>query len=192
MNLTTNVKNHVLITYSDSHHFITQQQHDVLVNTPIEGMIKLEDGTIQCKNIAEILTLEKYYETYPKKRPEHYNEPDPNWKERQEAMKKESLFDQVSGNKKSREAFIRGLKKTIATLEAEGSKALNAKAHLARLESGESYHPSKVKTYSPQQGNIKITLLDGATTIRTVTVEEMNLHREGKWTHPDEIPVPVY
>lgn len=81
MNLTTNVKAYVLITYSDSHHFITQRQHDILVNTPIEGMIKLEDAAIQAKNIAEIITVEKYYETYPQKKPQYYNEPGTNWKD---------------------------------------------------------------------------------------------------------------
>lgn len=67
MNLTTEVKTHVIITYKGSHHFITSHQEQALSHLTNDSQIRVEGNTIRGGDIAEVLTTEKYYETYPEK-----------------------------------------------------------------------------------------------------------------------------
>ncbi len=75
MNLTTEVRTHVIITFSKSHHFITQKQNDWLVNQGRDIKFTVDGNSITTNNIAEILTIEKYYETYPDKQVKNYGQP---------------------------------------------------------------------------------------------------------------------
>ncbi len=68
-NLQTEVKEFVIITFTGGHHFITDKQNQYLKNINIGGNININNCIIHAKNIAEILTTKKYYETFPDKRP---------------------------------------------------------------------------------------------------------------------------
>ena len=59
----------VIITFSGFHYFITKEQSEKLKNLPLNATIDLEEGSINTKSIAEVVTEEKYYERYPDKRP---------------------------------------------------------------------------------------------------------------------------
>ena len=99
--LTTNVKSHVIITFTKSHHFITQKQHDSLINMGQNAQIIVDGNLIKTSNIAEIISTAKYYETYPEKQAKNYGQP----------------YSEVPGNvftragKNGRERFLKGLNK---------------------------------------------------------------------------------
>lgn len=67
MTLSTDVKTHVIITYKGSHHFITSQQEQALTRLTNDSQIRIDGNTIRGGDIAEVLTTEKYYESFPEK-----------------------------------------------------------------------------------------------------------------------------
>lgn len=75
MNLTTDIKTHVIITFSKSHHFITSKQNDWLIRQGKDVKFTVEGSSVTTNNIAEILTIQKYYETFPDKQPKTYGQP---------------------------------------------------------------------------------------------------------------------
>ncbi len=100
--LTTTVKSHVIITFTKSHHFITQKQHDSLINMGQHTQIIVDGNIIRTSNIAEIISMEKYYETYPERKPNNYGQPYPEVKG--------NVFTRASKNGKER--FLIGLRRT--------------------------------------------------------------------------------
>ena len=100
--LATDLKSHVIITFTKSHHFITQKQHDSLINMGQNAQIIVDGNLIKTSNIAEIISTAKYYETYPEKRSTNYGQP----------------YSEVPGNvftragKNGRERFLTGLRRT--------------------------------------------------------------------------------
>jgi len=79
--LTTNVKTHVIITFSGSHHFINATQEKRLQSLSKDDQIEIDGNTIFIKSISEIITVNKYYQTFPDRKeqdtaytakPKHY------------------------------------------------------------------------------------------------------------------------
>jgi hypothetical protein len=65
MNLTTDVKTHVIITFTKSHHMINQKQFNVISQMGAGQQILIDGNLIKTNNIAEILDIQKYWEIYP-------------------------------------------------------------------------------------------------------------------------------
>lgn len=65
--LSTKVHTHVIITYTKSHHFITAGQQAALVDLSSDQFIEIDGNKIRGSSIAEVITVEKYRETYPDK-----------------------------------------------------------------------------------------------------------------------------
>ena len=63
------VISHVIITYGKTPHHITKKENKELQRLPNTDSIYVEGCTIRIANIAEILTISKYYEQNPKERP---------------------------------------------------------------------------------------------------------------------------
>jgi len=67
--LTTEVKTHVIITHAGGHYFITSQQNDNLELIGLGEFFEVEGNKIKGSSIAEVMTVDQYYNTYPNKRP---------------------------------------------------------------------------------------------------------------------------
>lgn len=83
MNLSTEVKTHVVKTYSGGTYFINNSQHQQLTRLGVNDNITLEGCIIKGRNISEILTTAKYYEMHPDKRPVNENYTYNNFSERE-------------------------------------------------------------------------------------------------------------
>lgn len=59
---------HFLITYTKVHHELTEEQRDKIMNVDFTEMW-IGNSLIKLSNISDILDEQKYYETFPKKRP---------------------------------------------------------------------------------------------------------------------------
>ena len=122
--ISTQIKTHVVITYNDSHYFITMGQNNALKNLGTNDRIEIEGNSIKGSNISEVMTIEKYYETYPKKIA--YGQPTSNYdfKDfRSETLSRNGLA-----------SMIKGLKKAVAEFRAEGKEPLKALELLTKAE----------------------------------------------------------
>ena len=63
------MKSHAIVTYTGVHYFLTSQQELILRDKKLDEEIDIEGCLLKVKNIADILTIEKYYETYPQRKP---------------------------------------------------------------------------------------------------------------------------
>lgn len=61
---------HAVITWTKVHYLLTQSQWDLLATMEPSDEIMVEGSYLKPNNIADRLTIEKYYEAYPAKRPE--------------------------------------------------------------------------------------------------------------------------
>ena len=68
MNLSTTMYSHVIITYTKAHYFITPMQEERLKSLGQDDIIEIDDNKIKGRNIAEVMTTKKYYETFPEKK----------------------------------------------------------------------------------------------------------------------------
>lgn len=73
--ITTELKTHAIVTHSGAHYFISQQQNENLRNVGLNDLFEIEGNKIKGSSIAEVMTLEKYYETYPQKKQEFLGQP---------------------------------------------------------------------------------------------------------------------
>jgi len=64
-----NEATHVIITYTGTHYIITAVQELKLRELKADQQIRIGQNTIKARNIAEVIEIEKYYETHPNKRP---------------------------------------------------------------------------------------------------------------------------
>lgn len=132
--LTTQVKTHVIITYTKSHHFITARQRDALVNLSSDQFIEIDGNQIRGSSIAEVMTVEKYRETYPEKIPTHYGQPySPNYEVPLPNVYK-TLEQKMNERKSFLEAGLRGLKKAQSSLQASGRPTPNCDKLIADVE----------------------------------------------------------
>lgn len=119
MELSTDVKTHVIMTFTKSVYFINEAEHRKLINTGLDEMFMMAESTIKASNIAEIMTVRQYYEMYPDKRPvkaESFKIP----KEEYEPF---DLNKHLIKNRRRITYSIRGIEKHIADMEKDGGKA---------------------------------------------------------------------
>lgn len=64
------MKTHAIITYAKTHYLLTAEQEKALRDVKSNSKFTIEGSTIMGSNIAEVMTISKYYETYPDKRPQ--------------------------------------------------------------------------------------------------------------------------
>jgi hypothetical protein len=79
---TKEIKTHVVKTFTGGHYHITAEQEIRLRSLSENQNIEIDGSIVKGKNIAEVVTTEKYYEQYPQKRPEHSNYTYNNFSER--------------------------------------------------------------------------------------------------------------
>ena len=60
---------HYIVTFTKSHHGITQRQFETLRKLGVKDELILNDCVVKVNNIAEILNAAKYFESYPQNRP---------------------------------------------------------------------------------------------------------------------------
>jgi len=68
-NLSTQIKTYAMITFTGGHYMITEQQNEMLKKMNLSEKIVINNSVIHTKNIAEIMPIGQYYETFPDKRP---------------------------------------------------------------------------------------------------------------------------
>ena len=68
-------KTHVLISFTGVHYFINADQEKQLSKVGDKDRINIDGSVVVGKNISDVLTIEKYYQTFPNKRPS-YNRQD--------------------------------------------------------------------------------------------------------------------
>lgn len=85
---------HALITYSGIHYLINQEQYNKFLTKGREDEIIIDGCIVKVKNVGDPITIEKYYETYPNKRPPKQNLFNPN--EAVKALGIQGLIKQTS------------------------------------------------------------------------------------------------
>jgi hypothetical protein len=60
---------YVVITIAGAHYPITSSQRDTIMRMEMDQEVIIDGCTVKLRHISEIMTTQKYYETYPKKRP---------------------------------------------------------------------------------------------------------------------------
>jgi hypothetical protein len=124
MQLSTNLKTHAVITFTNVHYLINQSQYSFLSQAGKGEEITVDGNLLKTNNIADILTLEKYYETYPEKKPLSY-QPLPDYE--RVVFSKEKLVRALS-------EIIRGFKKHFGDRKLP-PQSQNILAHMeAKLE----------------------------------------------------------
>lgn len=72
-NLTTNLKTHIIITFTGGKYFITQEQYNVISKMDNNKKIILPSAVINTNVISEIQTINEYYNNHPDERPQFDN-----------------------------------------------------------------------------------------------------------------------
>jgi len=107
----------VIITYTGVHYVVEEEQALKIAELPHDGEAYLNGSLIMRKNIADILTLEKYYETHPNKRPlivDNYKFLD--------GMGYTGIIKKV-GKGKAMKSMIKGLENYITSDNYKGTEA---------------------------------------------------------------------
>jgi len=60
---------HAIITYSGAHYLLTADQEEALRPKSLDESIELEGSIIPVRSISEIMSIGKYYETFPNRKP---------------------------------------------------------------------------------------------------------------------------
>jgi len=130
--ITTEIKTHAVITYDDVHYLITAPQFEKLANALPDAKWVIEGNLVKQKNIASILTMEKYYETYPQRRPADYAY---SWDEiKHEAAKG---FSGIITSVKRVNGLIHmgiGLRRVVEKYRGQGVEPQNALFLLSQME----------------------------------------------------------
>lgn len=107
-------KTHAIVTYTGVHYLITAEQAQKYGQKRLDDEVIVDGCILKMKNVADILTIEKYYEAHPNKRPPQTNIFQP--------LLAEPRVDPISTGKGLREMII-GLKKFIAGPKYMGTQA---------------------------------------------------------------------
>lgn len=114
MQITTEIKKYTIIAYTGTHYLITAEQEIKMRSLGQDEEIRIDGNTVKMKNIAEILTIDKYYETYPEKRENYipiFFQPEPYISPIKEAFKHE----------RNLKFMIKELKNYIGSKEYQGT-----------------------------------------------------------------------
>lgn len=160
MEITTDVKTHVIVTMQGGHYFITERLNKQLEQMSLDDMLVTDEGVqVKVSTIVEVLPIEQYYTQYPSKRPEprvpHIDElnlddlPAMGW----EAVAGADYPSYSRGRRiRALQAMIKGVEKVIAEKgHAPKATALrdSMRKRLEILESGGK--PTKADAvYTPQ------------------------------------------
>lgn len=133
--LSKDVKTHVIVTFNGAGHFITSEQNDKLVNIGLDDLFEVNDAGEKIKGsaIAEVMTVAKYYETYPKRMSHNYGQPPTPLPPDQPFVYK-TIDQKMSERKSWLEAGLRGLKKAQAKFRAEGRPSPNCDLMIRDME----------------------------------------------------------
>lgn len=71
--LSTEVKTHVLITFSGSKHMITDEQEKTLRKASDQDRIYIGSTMIRVSTIKQVMPIEEYYQQFPEERPQYSN-----------------------------------------------------------------------------------------------------------------------
>lgn len=132
--LTTKPKTHVIITWTKSHHFITAGQQQALVNLSADQFIEIDGNKLRGSTIAEVLTMEKYRETYPDKVPYNYGQPPTPLPDVPLPNIYKTIDQKMNERKSWLEAGLRGLKKAQARFKAENRPSPNCDMMIREME----------------------------------------------------------
>lgn len=138
MEISTDVRSHVVITMQGSHYFINERLNSQLERMSLDDMLTTPDGVqIKVSTIVEVLPASRYYEQYPDKKPAQRL---PSTKD----LPGISWNDMASGNfpgyseerrKRAREGLAKGLQKFIDRQKAKGIATHKAQALLEQIQS---------------------------------------------------------
>lgn len=134
---------HFVITYAKTHFPITDEQNEILRGLSPDDEIDLDGSYVRIKNIAEILSESKYYETYPDRRPpetqnvfqEQYG--DINKQIRQPTQRAKELMKQ---------GFLRGYMKTWGGSQENAEKRFHETVLNGPMDN-KIYHRKTVEKY---------------------------------------------
>lgn len=134
--ISTEVKTYAVVTYTGVHYLITENQESQLRNLGLNDEIDIDGNIVKMKNIADILTIQKYYETYPDKKPDpRFNLPDYN------PPQKSRTKDQRI---KEQNSLLKGLKDELDMAKFKGEPYQNMEVlyrerlkKLLRLQNGD-------------------------------------------------------
>lgn len=130
--ITINPLTHAIITYSKSHYLINAEQNEKLKQLDGSSLLDIDGSQIAVRNIAEIMSIKKYYETYPDRKPQI---------KVNQFEKYESVIQQPIG-RNGLASMIKGLKRFIDESDVKGVKTPKAQMEFDRL----------VKKYEHQYG----------------------------------------
>ena len=106
-------KTHAIITYNNNHYLLTREEEIKLRVRKTNEFITVDNNQIRVGTISEVMTISKYYNMYPSKRPIIYKE-----------IKSGYGFSGIIKNsrKTAITGIIRGLKKYINSDKYQGTE----------------------------------------------------------------------
>ncbi len=110
------MKTHYIITYTGSHYGITAQQENKLQTMKSTSKLDIDGNTVIVSSIAEVMTREQYYKTFPDKRP-----PSLDIYKDQEGMGMEGIIS--ASRKDALKGLFKGLNSYINSDKYQGTKA---------------------------------------------------------------------
>lgn len=128
--ITTEVKNYIIVFFDKSKLWITQGDYDVLqaaYSDPDAKMVQLGSSTYNLSGIDKILTMEEFYEAYPDQRPDplsskNFEKPDDVPDYRGEKLSRNGLA-----------SMIKGMQGAIEEFRANGHEPVKAIGEQAKL-----------------------------------------------------------
>lgn len=135
-NLINEIKTHVILTHSGSNYYITTKQNENLTNIGLDDFIVIDNNKIKGSSISEVITIDKFYEIFPDKKPipeqpNYFSDID---------------FIDFRSEKLSRDglkSMIIGIKRAIDEFRASGKEPYKALALLAKAEKALKLKQSK-------------------------------------------------
>lgn len=119
-------KTHAIITYSKTHYLIDNAKNEELQDKHIDDVIEIDGSLVKIRNIAEVMTISKYYETYPGKRNDYV--------ERYKELPGMGMEGIIRASRESAiKGIIKGLKNYISSNRYQGTEAPKKLLALAEL-----------------------------------------------------------
>jgi hypothetical protein len=130
MEISTDVKSHVIITMQGGHYFINERLNTQLEKMSLDDMLTTPDGAqIKVSTIVEVIPTSQYYDQHPEKRPVQRGD---NWTEQR-----------LTGNVFTR-SKVDGRKIMLDVMKRKYPNASFAKLANTRHKHGDTYQPEHV------------------------------------------------